>query len=164
MYVLNELCEFVCLHFAMWICMSSFWLISFFIFSTLWFIGTDWKHQFGGRLITLCTSSRRTRNRIWQRAIAVMSLVCSFYCKTHRWSTAPFCLKQWILWCWQSWPVLLMNAALPTLPTCMGKSRRPLLVLLLNCWQSIFSLFVGLITHPSHFLLLIPVIFLMRSI
>jgi hypothetical protein len=51
-----------------------------------------------------------------------------------------------------------------TLPICMEKSTRPLLVLLLKCWQSICFLVVGFITHPSHRLLLMPVMFLMRSI
>ncbi len=37
---------------TMWICMSSFWLISFCICSTLWLLGTDWNHQFGGSLVT----------------------------------------------------------------------------------------------------------------
>ncbi len=60
--------------------------------------------------------------------------------------------------------LLLMNAALLTLPTCMGKSTRPLLVLLLNYLQSIFFLIVGFITCPRHCPLLMPVMFLTRSI
>ncbi len=35
-----------------WICTSSFWLIPFYICSTLWLVGTDWNLQFGGRCIT----------------------------------------------------------------------------------------------------------------
>jgi hypothetical protein len=49
-------------------------------------------------------------------------------------------------------------------PILYGKVKRPLLVLLLKCWQSICFLIVGLITHPSHHPLLMPVMFLMRSI
>ncbi len=34
------------------ICMSSFWLLSFCICPNLWLVGTDWNHQFSGRLLT----------------------------------------------------------------------------------------------------------------
>ncbi len=36
----------------MYICMSSFWLYTFFVCSNLWYVGNDWNHQFSGRLLT----------------------------------------------------------------------------------------------------------------
>jgi hypothetical protein len=148
----------------MWICMSSFWLTPFCICSTLWWVGTDWNLQFGDPVITSKYKFKKNKESYLAKSncsdvLGLLILMLNTPLEHH-----SSLSKQRILWCWQSRPLLLINASLLTLPTCIGKSARPLLISVLNCWQSICYLIVGLITHPRHCLLLMPVIFLMRSI
>ncbi len=144
--------------------MSSFWLYTFFVCSNLWLVGNDWNHQISGHLLTSKYNFKKNKESYLVKincSDVLGSLLLMLNTPLEHHSSKSKTMDSLMLAIKAS---TADEHSSPDSPNRMEKSTRPLLILLLKCWQSICFLIVNFITHPSHHPLLMPVMFLMRSI
>ncbi len=118
------------------ICMSSFWLYTFFVCSCLWLVGNDWNHQFSGCLLTSKYKFKKNKESYLAKincsdVLGLLHLMLDTPLEHH--SSKSKTMDSLMLVIKAS---TVHECSSPDSPNLYGKVNKTFACLLLKCWQS----------------------------